>query len=100
MANKETKSKKKKIVLKKQRKAVKRNAVGIKNVVLSVIMLPRTAVRFLKSVFAELRLVDWLSKKDTTKWSSAVIITALGFGGFIVLVDLVYFELRELLFTI
>lgn len=85
---------------KKLRKRAIRNAGSAGNLVKSIIFLPQTVFNFLKSIWTELKLVDWLSRKETARWSSAVILTALGFGGFLVLADLVFFKLRDLLFTL
>jgi|GEM_PF-3555622 len=81
-------------------KAVGRNARSVTGILKAIVFLPRTAFNFLKSVRSELKLVDWLSRRDTARWSSAVIGTALGFGGMLVLIDLLFFKLRDLLFTI
>ncbi|KKQ35631.1 MAG: hypothetical protein US52_C0020G0008 [candidate division WS6 bacterium GW2011_GWA2_37_6] len=78
----------------------KRGVSGIKGIIMSIISLPKNIFNFLKSVRQELKLVDWLSRKKTAKWSSAVIFTALALGGFLVLADLIFFKLRDLLFKI
>ncbi|MBN1331754.1 preprotein translocase subunit SecE [Candidatus Dojkabacteria bacterium] len=62
--------------------------------------LPLKIWGFLKSVRNELKEVEWLSGRDTFKWTSAVILTALLFGLLIVLLDLGFFEIRDLLFRI
>jgi preprotein translocase SecE subunit len=71
---------------------------GVKGLLKSILLLPRSIYRFLKSVRHELKLVSWLSKKQTTRWSTAVIATAIILGGILALSDYIYFLLRDLLF--
>ena len=82
--------------LKKVRKQAERRTRGIR----SLTKLPLQLWRFLKSVRNELKEVEWLSRTDTTRWTSAVIATALLFGLLMVLLDLGFFDLRDLLFKI
>lgn len=47
-----------------------------------------------KGVITELKLVEWLSKKDTVKYTITVIIASILIGGFIALLDYLFFKLR------
>jgi len=80
------------------KKTVKKGAGGILGLLKAIAALPRTIFRFLKSVGHELKLVQWLSRKQTARWSSAVILTTLAFGGLLALSDYLYFLFRDLLF--
>ena len=82
--------------LKKVRRQAERKTRGLRGLV----KLPLQIWRFLKSVRNELKEVEWLSRSDTVKWTSAVIATALLFGLLMVLLDLGFFKLRDLLFEI
>ncbi|MBD3279956.1 preprotein translocase subunit SecE [Candidatus Dojkabacteria bacterium] len=97
-ADKTTKKTKKKPnkTLRKAKKQAERRTRGLR----SLTKLPLQTWRFLKSVRNELKEVDWLSRQDTVRWTSAVIGTALLFGLLMVLLDLGFFELRDLLFEI
>ena len=46
-------------------------------------------MKFIKSVFKELKQIDWLSKKDLMKTTFAVILCTIGLAGFIYLIDLI-----------
>ena len=107
MSKKQKKSKKSKI---EPRKVLKSLAKKIRNILTSIINLPISLIRaiislpakvfsFLKSVRNELKLVEWLSRKGTARWSFAVILTALLLGASIVLTDSILFKLRTLLFN-
>ena len=52
---------------------------------------------FFVKVFAELKLVEWLSAKDTVRYTIIVIIAAVALGGLIALFDFSFFKLRDLL---
>jgi len=82
------------------KKVAKKPFTLILGLVTGIANLPLKIWSFLKSVKRELKLVQWLSKRDTAKWSSAVILTALITGGVIVLIDLLLFKLRNLLFKL
>lgn len=55
-------------------------------------------ISYIKSIFTELRLVEWLSGKDLVKLSGVVIATSVFLGGLIYVLDLVFLKLRELIF--
>ena len=56
------------------------------------------AVRtFIVKVIAELKLVEWLSAKNTVRYAVLVIIASILLGGFIALLDFGFFKLRDLL---
>ncbi len=72
----------------------------VKSLAKIVFSVPKKVWTFLKSVKNELKLVNWLNKKETAKWSTAVLLTALATGGFIALLDFIFYNLRNLLFSI
>lgn len=97
---KKIKSKKKSKVNKQLARGAKKPVKAISGLFKAIIQLPKKAVVFLKSVRNELKLVNWLSRKQTAKWSGAVLLTALATGGFIALLDFIFYNLRNLLFSV
>ena len=93
-------TKKQNKIVKSAKRRTSRIASSIKGFGLGIINLPKSLVGFLKGVYEELKLVKWLSSKDTLRWTSAVIATAFALGGLIALLDLGLYNLRELLFKI
>lgn len=101
MANKQKKSKQKtKTKQSKVLKKIKKQATKRTKWIEQILASPGKLWKFLKSVRNELKEVEWLSRKNTTKWTSAVISTAIALGAILVLLDYVFFELRSLLFDI
>jgi len=52
---------------------------------------------FFLKVFAELKLVEWLSAKDTVRYTVIVLIAAVLLGALIALLDFGFFKLRDLI---
>ncbi len=87
-------------MFKKLKKKTKRYANNSKDVMSRIISLPLVVMRFLKGVWQELKLVSWLTKRATIKWSTAVLVSALTLAGLIVLLDIAFYNLRNLLLSI
>jgi preprotein translocase SecE subunit len=53
--------------------------------------------RFIGKLFTELKLVEWLSFKETTRLTLIVLVVTIFFGVLIALLDLAFFKLRDLI---
>ncbi len=59
--------------------------------------MQKAAVNYVKSVSTELKQVEWLSGKNTIRYTIIVIIASIVFGGFIALLDYLFFNLRGII---
>lgn len=57
----------------------------------------KNALGFVGKVIQEMKLVEWLNRKETTKLTIIVIIVTVFIAGFVALLDLGFFKLRDLL---
>jgi len=54
-------------------------------------------IEYFKKVILELKVVEWLNKKDLIKLTLIVVFSSILLGGLIALLDLGFFKLRDLL---
>ncbi|MBN1915419.1 preprotein translocase subunit SecE [Candidatus Dojkabacteria bacterium] len=56
--------------------------------------IQNAAKEYAKSVLGELKLVEWLGRKDTVRYTVIVVVASIILGGFIALLDYLFFKLR------
>jgi len=56
----------------------------------TILQLPKKIINFLKSIYQELRLVDWLSRKDTIRYTSIVLLIMIIFGLSLAVIDKIF----------
>lgn len=66
----------------------------------SILSIPKNIVNFFRGTISELKLVDFLSRRQTLAFTAFVLIFLVVGTLFILFVDTVFLEIRDILFSI